>query len=67
MTTGATETIRNIKCGESVTIKARFPREINTIRSIIYRLNSTEPERGKKYSCVSNFSRSEITVTANPL
>lgn len=66
MAKGITEILRKIKTGESVTLRVEYPKQINTIRSTMYRMNSTEPEQGKKYSCVSNFAKRKITITANP-
>jgi len=52
--------LRIIKIGESKTFTVEHPKEIDTYRATAYRLNSTEPER--KYSCVSNFSKRQITI-----
>ena len=65
MLKGVTEKIRNIKIGDELTIKANPLRKINTIRSIVSRLNVTEPESGKIFSCTTDMDGGIITIKAN--
>ena len=65
MLKGVTEKIRNIKIGESLTIKVSPLRKINTVRSIVSRLNVTEPESGKIFSCTTDIVEETITIKAN--
>ena len=65
MLKGITEKIRNIKIGDELTIKANPLRKINTIRSIVSRLNVTEPESGKIFSCTTDIDGGIITIKAN--
>ncbi len=65
MLKGITEKIRNIKIGDSLTIKANPLRKINTVRSIVSRLNVTEPESGKIFSCTTDMDGGIITIKAN--
>lgn len=64
MLKGVTENIRNIKIGESLTIKVSPLRKINTIRSIVSRLNTTEPESGKFFTCTTDLKIGQITIKA---
>lgn len=59
--------IRNIKVGSSSTFTVDHPREIDTIRTLAYKLNSMEPELKRRFSCSSDFKNRKVTVTANPL
>ena len=46
-----TEDIRNIKIGDSMTIKVSpLKKQINSIRTMVSRLNKFEPELGKVFS-----------------
>ena len=65
MLKGITEKIRNIKIGDELTIKANPLRKINTVRSIVSRLNVTEPESGKIFSCTTDIDGGIITIKAN--
>ena len=65
MLKGVTEKIRNIKIGDELTIKANPLRKINTVRSIVSRLNVTEPESGKIFSCTTDIDGGIITIKAN--
>jgi hypothetical protein len=64
MLKGVTEKIRNIKIGDELTIKANPLRKINTIRSIVSRLNTTEPESGKFFTCTTDLKIGQITIKA---
>ena len=65
MLKGVTENIRNIKIGESLTIKVSPLRKINTIRTITSRLNTLEPELGKIFSSETDIVEETITIKAN--
>ena len=65
MLKGITEKIRNIKIGDELTIKANPLRKINTIRTIISRLNTLEPENGKIFSSETDLVEETITIKAN--
>ena len=65
MLKGVTEKIRNIEIGESLTIKVSPLRKINTVRSIVSRLNVTEPESGKIFSCTTDMAGGIITIKCN--
>ena len=65
MLKGVTEKIRNIKIGDELTIKANPLRKINTVRSIVSRLNVTEPESGKIFSCTTDMDGGSITIKCN--
>lgn len=65
MLKGVTEKIRNIKIGDELTIKANPLRKINTVRSIVSRLNVTEPESGKIFSCTTDMDGGIITIKCN--
>ena len=60
-----TEHIRNIKVGDSLTIKVSPLKKINSIRTIISRLNTLEPENGKVFSSESDIVEGTITIKAN--
>jgi hypothetical protein len=62
MLKGVTEQIRNIKTGDSMTIKVSPLKQINSIRTIISRLNTLEPELGKVFSSTTDLERGEITI-----
>lgn len=64
---GIVDRLRGIEKGTDLTITVGHPKEIDSIRSIAYRLNVMEPELGKRFSCKSDFRNRQITVTANPL
>ncbi len=59
-----TEQIRNIKIGDSLTIKVSPLKQINSIRTMVSRLNTLEPENGKVFSSTTDLERSEITIKA---
>lgn len=61
-----TNSLRNIKIGESATFIVDHPKKINTIQSTMYRLNVTEPESQKRYSCITDYANRSITIIANP-
>ena len=65
MLKGVTEKIRNIKIGDELTIKANPLRKINTIRTIISRLNTLEPELGKVFSSETDLAKGEVTIKCN--
>ena len=60
-----TEQIRNIKIGGSMTIKVSPLKQINSIRTIISRLNTLEPENGKVFSSEADIVEETITIKAN--
>ena len=60
-----TEQIRNIKIGDSLTIKVSPLKKINSIRTMISRLNTLEPELGKIYSSETDIVEETITIKAN--
>ncbi len=60
-----TEDIRNIKIGGSMTIKVSPLKQINSIRTIISRLNTLEPELGKIFSSETDIVEETITIKAN--
>jgi len=64
---GVVNRLREIKKGTELIIEVGHPKEIDSIRSIAYRLNVMEPELGKRFSCKSDFRNRQITVTANPV
>ena len=57
-----TEDIRNIKIGDSLTIKVSPLKQINSIRTMVSRLNKFEPELGKVFSSTTDLERGEITI-----
>lgn len=57
-----TEQIRNLKIGDSLTIKVSPLKKINSIRTMVSRLNKFEPELGKVFSSTTNLERGEITI-----
>lgn len=59
-----TEQIRNLKIGDSLTIKVSPLKKINSIRTMVSRLNKFEPELGKVFSSTTDLERSEITIKA---
>ena len=65
MLKGVTEKIRNIKIGDELTIKANPLRKINTIRTIISRFNTLEPELGKVFSSETDLAKGEVTIKCN--
>lgn len=60
-----TEQIRNLKIGDSLTIKVSPLKKINSIRTMVSRLNKFEPELGKVFSSTTDLERGEITIKAN--
>ena len=60
-----TEQIRKIKIGDSLTIKVSPLKQINSIRTIISRLNTLEPELGKIFSSETDIVEETITIKAN--
>ena len=60
-----TEDIRNIKIGDSMTIKVSPLKKINSIRTMVSRLNKFEPELGKVFSSTTDLERGEITIKVN--
>ncbi len=60
-----TEQIRNIKIGGSMTIKVSPLKQINSIRTMISRLNTLEPELGKVFSSETDIVEETITIKAN--
>ncbi|HZK26054.1 MAG TPA: hypothetical protein VFD00_00730 [Thermoclostridium sp.] len=60
-----TEDIRKIKIGDSLTIKVSPLKQINSIRTIISRLNTLEPELGKIFSSETDIVEETITIKAN--
>ncbi len=65
MLKGVTEKIRNIKIGDELTIKVSPLKQINSIRTIISRLNTLEPELGKIFSSETDIVEETITIKAN--
>jgi hypothetical protein len=59
--------IRYIETGSSMTFVVGHPKEIYSIVSMAYCLNSVEPDSGKKFFCKRSNKRLRVTVTANPL
>ncbi len=64
MLKGVTEKIRNIKIGDELTYIVNPIRKINSIRSIVSRLNTTEPESGKFFTCTTDLKIGQITIKA---
>ena len=60
-----TEQIRNIKIGDSLTIKVSPLKKINSIRTMISRLNTLEPELGKIFSSETDLAKGEVTIKCN--
>ena len=60
-----TEQIRNIKIGGSMTIKVSPLKQINSIRTMVSRLNTLEPELGKIFSSETDIVKETITIKAN--
>ncbi len=60
-----TEQIRKIKIGGSMTIKVSPLKQINSIRTMISRLNTLEPELGKVFSSETDIVEETITIKAN--
>jgi hypothetical protein len=60
-----TEQIRNLKIGDSLTLKVSPLKKINSIRTMVSRLNKFEPELGKVFSSTTDLERGEITIKAN--
>lgn len=60
-----TEQIRNLKIGDSLTIKVSPLKKINSIRTIISRLNTLEPELDKIFSSETDIVEETITIKAN--
>lgn len=58
--------IRSIETGSSMTFVVGHPKEIHSIVTMAYYLNSVEPDSGKRFSCKRNNKRLRVTVTANP-
>lgn len=56
--------IRNLKIGDSLTIKVSPLKKINSIRTMVSRLNKFEPELGKVFSSTTDLERGEITIKA---
>jgi len=59
--------IKGIKKGTSSTFKVGTPRDLNTARSLASYVSRIYPELGAKYSCVVNYAKNEVTITANPV
>ena len=57
--------IRNIKIGDSLTIKVSPLKKINSIRTMISRLNTLEPELGKIFSSETDLAKGEVTIKCN--
>ena len=57
-----TEQIRNLKIGDSLTIKVSPLKQINSIRTMVSRLNKFEPELGKVFSSTTDLDKAEITI-----
>lgn len=57
-----TEQIRNLQIGDSLTIKVSPLKKINSIRTIVSRLNKFEPELGKVFRSTTDLERGEITI-----
>lgn len=57
-----TEQIRNLKIGEELTIKVQPLKKINSVRTMVSRLNVFEPELGKTFSSTTNLEKGEITI-----
>ena len=60
-----TEQIRKIKIGGSMTIKVSPLKQINSIRTMISRLNTLEPELGKVFSSETDLAKGEVTIKCN--
>lgn len=61
------EDLRQIKTGSTVVFTVDKPKEIDTVKSMAYRLTALEPEMKKRYSCSADFKNRKVSVTANPL
>ncbi len=60
-----TEQIRNIKIGDELTIKVSPLKQINSIRTMVSRLNTLEPELGKVFSSETDLAKGEVTIKCN--
>lgn len=56
--------LRDIEIGTTKVFKPENRRLIQSIRSMAYHIGKWEPELGKKYSCIANYAKCEIAVSA---
>ena len=56
--------LRAIEIGKTVIFTPSNRRLIQSIRSMAYQIGKMEPELGKIFSCIANYEKCEIAVSA---
>jgi len=60
-----TEDLNNMSIGDEITFKVPTARDIETARSLAYRMSKIEPKKNIKFSTQVDFESLLITIFAN--